>query len=387
MTDDETTPGGSSRRDLRTVINRLVDLQRKCRSVESRSNEAMEIEQRIGAVLDRVRSDDDTDAEPIPYAALARELWAVERFFESNGFLGIAKEVAHVERALMDAAGPAEPVVPDTPIVSAEVRPDRDSDTLDDDTEEVDADLESRWTVPRPVAAVLAVFVLAVLVCVVVIVNRDRLMAVRVDTPPAAPTARPSPTRPPPTATPVPARDQAEPAPGAVLAEAVGDARLALADDDIERAMDSLSRAALVDPDHATVLATARQIMQRLLDNADAAAEAGLWDIAELTLARAGRIATRFGLDHTPIERAAHRYERMDRFRIIAPSDTRAITGAAGHRVTVQMRDGSTRDSVIKGVADGALLLDEDTEVRGGAMYYVDEVPLADIDFLKVWED
>ncbi len=387
MTDTETTPGDGGRRDLRTVTNRLADLQRKCRSVESRSNEAIEIEHRIGAVLERLRTAGEPDDEPIPYAALARQLFAVERFFESNGFLGLAKEVAHVERILIDAAGPDEAAEPDTPVASDEVRPDPGADIPDDIVDEATVDQPSRWVMPGPVAAVLAAFVLAVLTCIVVIANRDRLFSTRVDTPPAVPTARPSPTRAAPTPTPRPPRDASEPAPGAVLAEAVGDARLALADDDIERAMDALSRAALVDPNHATVLATARQIMQRLLDNADAAAEAGLWDIAELTLARAGRIATRFGLDHTPIERAAHRYERMDRFRIIGPSDTRAITGAAGHRVTLQMKDGSTRDSVIKGVADGALLLDEDTEVRGGAMYYVDEVPLADVDFLKVWED
>jgi hypothetical protein len=357
--------------------------------VESRSTEAIEMERRIGTVLDRLQGDDDPDSEPIPYAALARELFAVERFFESNGFLGVAKEVAHVERALMDAAPPGEQAVAPTPIAHDEVALDHGLESGDDDHDVADLEVDepSRWTVPRPVAAVLVFFVLAVLVCAVIIINRDRFIPTDVDARAAVPTARPSPTRPAPTPTPPAPRDRSEPAPGAVLAEAIGEARLALENNDIEGAMDHLSRAALVDSDHATVLATARQIIQRLIDNADAAAEAGLWDITELTLARASRIATRFGLDHTPIERATRRYERMERFRLVKPADTAAITSAAGRRVTVHMKDGSTRESVIKGVAGGALLLDEDTEVRGGAMYYVDEVPLADIDFLKVWED
>ena len=66
----------------------------------SRNDEAAEMETRIESILKRLQSHGAADAEPIPYAALARELYAVERFFESNGFLSISKEVAHVERTL-----------------------------------------------------------------------------------------------------------------------------------------------------------------------------------------------------------------------------------------------------------------------------------------------
>ncbi len=56
--------------------------------------------QRIESILGRLVPSDEGDTDPIPFRALARELFAVERFFESNGFLSAAKEVAHVERTL-----------------------------------------------------------------------------------------------------------------------------------------------------------------------------------------------------------------------------------------------------------------------------------------------
>lgn len=147
------------------------------------------------------------------------------------------------------------------------------------------------------------------------------------------------------------------------------------------------SRASLVDPDHATVLGTANQLVDMLVDRADSAADGGLWEIADLTLVRADRIATRYGLDNHRIRAASRRHSKMERFRLVQPSDPVAIRAAAGSRITVVFRDGSIRDSIIKGVEAGQLLLDEDTTVRGGAMYYTERIPLSKIDYLKVWED
>jgi hypothetical protein len=345
----------------------------------------MEMEQRIGSVL-QCLAGDDADDEPIPFAALARELYAVERFFESNGFLSVAKEVAHVERALEERAAPDEALRAAPTVAAAEApaalgRAGVAADEGDDPPS------PSRWAVPRPLAAVLILFVAAVAVCIAILVNRDRIVNHGSETADLAPTVLPTPTAPAPTPTPQPRRNPTGPAPGAVLAEAIGQARLALADDDIEAAMDHLSRAAVIDADHGTVLSTAGQIIDRLVANADRAADAGLWDLAELTLARADRVATRFGLDATAIERAARRHARMDRFRVVAPADSGALTAAAGSRVTIHFKNGSTRESMIKGVAGGQLLLDEDTEVRGGAVFYVDEIPLTEIDYLQVWEE
>lgn len=347
------------------------------------------MEQRIGSILGRLEPGDDPEADPIPYAALARELYAVERFFESNGFLSIAKEVAHVERTLEGMAPPAEPEDGVPPGIQGRIEPEPEPEPGPDEDEiETDAaESPSRWSVPKPLAAVLFLFVVALAVCIVIIVRHnasDNSKPVAFQQPTPAPVSRP------PTPSSVaerPRADASQPAPGAILAEAVGKARLALADADVDTAIDELSRAALVDPDHVTVLRAAEQIVDLLVDRADQAVDAGLWEIADLTLLRARRIATRFGLDTAGIREAAHRYSQMARFKLIQPDDTGAIRASAGKRVTVYLRDESTQEAIINGVENGQLLLDQDTTVRGGAMYYIEKVPLRDIDFMKVWDE
>lgn len=389
MSDDRPSNDTGATHDLRTITARLTDLQRKCRSAGSRNQDAEEIEQRLTSVLDQLNpNDDDDDAPPISFGALARELYVVERFFESNGFITVAKEVAHVERALESLAPENEPE-PEAPLV--QVAPIHDPGDAQLDRGGVDAEEQppiSRWAIPKPLAVVLVLFVVAVLVCAAII-YRNNLDDQAIDvstrrivptTPTEAPSVRPA------APTPAVKTRNAKPAPGAVLAREIGLARLALADGDIDGVIDHLSRASLVDPDHVTVLGTANQLVDLLVDRADSAADGGLWEIADLTLARADRIATRYGLDHHRIEASARRYARMERFRLVQPSDPKAIRAVAGHRVAVFFRDGSVRESIIKGVEAGDLLLDEDTEVRGGAMYYTERIPLSEIDYLKVWE-
>mgnify|MGYP001821911589 CR=1 FL=1 len=389
MNEENTTHGESSEHDLRIVTARLADLQRKCRSVGSRNQEASEMEERIESILVRLDSADDTDADPIPFASLARELFAVERFFESNGFLSVAKEVAHVERTLEGFAPRDEPAVVGPSVEPSDLEPESSTDQAVAEIENTTdaAVVPSRWSIPRPLAVVMVFFVAALAVCVVIIV-RHRPLDVPVMSAALEPT--PAPIRRPPTpssvATTAPGA-LATPAPGAILAEAVGKARLALAEGDVDTAIDHLSRAALVDIDHATVLGTANQIVDLLIDRAEQAVDTGLWEIADLTLARAGRIANRFGLDTHRITRAAHRYSQMARFKLIKPDDTNAIRASTGKRVTILLKDQSSHEGIINGVKSGQLLLDQDTTVRGGAMYYVEKVPLRDIDFLKVWDD
>jgi len=389
MSEENTPHGESNENNLRIVIARLADLQRKCRSVGSRNQEASEMEERIESILARLDSADDTDADPIPFASLARELYAVERFFESNGFLSVAKEVAHVERTLEGLAPPDEPAVVGPTVEPSDLEPESSIDQAVAEIEiETDAaDLPSRWSVPKPLAAVMVFFVAALAICVVIIIRHNAPDVPEMSAP-LEPT--PAPIKRPPTPSSVattPPGVRATPAPGAILAEAVGKARLALAEGDVDTAIDELSRAALVDIDHGTVLGTANQIVDLLVDRAEQAVDAGLWEIADLTLARASRIATRFGLDTHRITRAAHRYSQMARFKLIKPDDTNAIRASTGKRVTVFLKDQSSHEGIINGVKSGQLLLDQDTTVRGGAMYYVEKVPLRDIDFLKVWEE
>ena len=77
----------------------------------------------------------------------------------------------------------------------------------------------------------------------------------------------------------------------------------------------------------------------------------------------------------------------MERFLLLGPGDADAIRAAAGRRATVLLVDGSTREAIIRDVESGVLLLDEDTRVRGGAMFYVDRIPLAEVHEIRIWED
>lgn len=389
MTEESILNDRGDGNDLRTVIPRLDDLLRKCRSVGSRSDEAVDMEARIESILKRLRpveeSEPEDDAEPIPYAALARELYAVERFFESNGFLTMAKEVAHVERTLesFDPAGQTGIASTATKIDPSSPQPEPEHPPEENDSE---ADpLPSKWAVPRPLAGVGLFFLVAVAVCVAIIVRHETAPPDPITT--AAPLPAPQVAAPQPTSTPRFVESSSTPAPGAILAEAVGKARLALADGNIDGAIDHLSQAALVDADHTTVIGTASKIVDLLVDRANAAVDRGLWEIAGLTLARAERIATRFGLDTHRIDEARHRHSQMTHFTLVQPSESDVIRAAAGKRVTIFFINGSQRTSIIKGVRGGQLLLDHDTTVRGGAVYYTEKVSLGEIDYLKVWEE
>jgi hypothetical protein len=386
MTDEGRLTDPNDGNDLRTIIPRLDDLQRKCRSVGSRNEEATEMETRIGSILKRLQpaetADPEVETEPIPYAALARELYAVERFFESNGFLSIAKEVAHVERTLESFAPSDERKTAPSPANTSPSERVSGPPSDDDDSEPA----PSKWAVPKPLALVGLLFVIAIAVCVVIIVRYETASS-RASAP-TTPRPAPKPTSAPLRPSPTPSNAASKtPAPGAILAGAIGKARLALAEGDIDGAIDHLSTAALVDSNHATVLGTANQIVDLLVGRANAAVDGGLWEIADLTLARASRIATRFGLDTQPIRDAVRRYSKMARFKLVKPGDTDVIRASAGRRVTIFFNDESNRESIIKGVEGPFLLLNEDTTVRGGAVYYTDKVPLADIGFLKVWNE
>jgi hypothetical protein len=380
MTDSNDSPaddrGGP---DLRTVTTRLADLQRKCRSVGLRTNEATEMEERIGAVLRRLESSVE---EPDSFADLARQLFPVERFFESNGFLSVSKEVAHVERTLEGLAGPLDG--PPAPIHGPEV------DTVPEPNEppeegEEDAPPLSRWTPPKPMIAVFILFMVAVAVCTAIILYENVTPTVI----PELPSPTPPPPTPAPTATAVPRRHQGQeaPSPGARLAEEIGKARLALADGDVELAMTHISLAALIDADHAAVLGAAEQAVNLLVQRGDGAAEQGDWPGAEAALERARGIATRFGLDPQPIEDAAARHATMTRYRKLAPTDISSLRAAAGRRITIHLKDGSTRESVADGLEGAFLVLAEDTTVRGGTVTYTDRIPLADIEYVQVWDD
>jgi hypothetical protein len=193
-------------------------------------------------------------------------------------------------------------------------------------------------------------------------------------TPPPSPTLVHNPTRP-------------VPGPSNKLADEVAAARLALFHGDHEAAVGHLSAAALINRNHAGVLEIAQELVGRLVGDADAAAAGGRWEAAERILERARRVAMRFGIETTAIDRTAQRHAAMERFVIVAPDDTRTIRSSTGRRVELSMKDGSVRTGRIEGVTGPDLLLDVDTDVGGGIVSFTDNVPLASIQSIKIFED
>jgi hypothetical protein len=386
MTDENNGNANEGRPDLRPIFTRLVDLQRKCRSLGSKNDEAASVEERIESILGRLDASNDPESEPVSYTALARELFSVERFFESIGFMSVAKEVTHIEKALI-ALDPED--ADDQPVERAVALPlTTDRSTEPDagaEPEEIEEPV-SRWKMPMPVAATLGLFVAAVVACLVIIFGQGRTPPEPVTPPVVQPTAVPT-EAPVPTATPPPPDPNATPAPGARLAEEIGKARIALAQGDVDTAIHHISLAALVDADHTMVLEAADQVVDLLVQRSNHAAAMGEWEAADEALSRALRVAGRFGFDTERIDEAAKRQSELERFRLLQPGDTDAIRAAAGERVTVHRKDGSTQEAIIKDVRGGVLLLTEDTVMRGGTVYYVDKIPLSEIVHLQVWED
>jgi hypothetical protein len=171
------------------------------------------------------------------------------------------------------------------------------------------------------------------------------------------------------------------------MAEELSKARLAIAREDLESAVDHLSAAAMIDRDNTTVLEIADQLVYRLVDRANAVTELGRWSDAERYLERAHRIAMRFGIETAPIDSAAKRYAAMERFSIIGPDDTAAMTGAIGRRVIVVLTERDRRSGRIEGLTGDVLLLEVDSDVEGGVVRFIDEIPLAAITSIKVYED
>ena len=385
---------GNATADLRPVIARLKEIQRKCASMGSRNEEFPQMEERLGSIIARLEAAEDDSKEPVGYRTIARELFPVAHLFESYGFTSVGKEIAHVERTLNEleprpvtsaASTPQRAAVPS----GADVAHQPSSPAKLDDLELVRPEEVGETHpsgMPRPVAVGLVVLVIGCAIAAAFVFMRKPLQRELPSSKVAnasVGTATPAPTK-------KPAAEQAAavppPNPRAQLAVEIGEARLALNSGDVDSAINHLSAAALVDMDDATVIGTAQRIVTALVAEADGAAGAGRWEHAERRLERAQRVAMRFGLSTTEIESAGRRHASMDRFHVIRPEEIAAIRAATGRRVAVWMLNGVLREGHIRDVQGGDLLLEVDSEIgRGGTMRYTDELPLAEIRELRVY--
>jgi hypothetical protein len=319
---------------------------------------------------------------------MARELFPVAHLFESVGFISVGKEIAHVEKALKGLA-PEEPES-DSPSVPESARRTADQPAAAAEpgavAEGTDDDGPDHH-VPRPVAAGLLVLLAAMVVATMIVLEVGPFRP-KLPVRPAAPTV-PVETRltPSPSPTLVPKPTRPMPGPSNTLADEVAAARLALFHGDHEAAIGHLSAAALINRHHTGVLEIAQELVGRLVGDANAAAADGRWEDAERILERARRVAMRFGIETATIDRTAQRHAAMERFVLVAPDDTWTIRSSTGKRVELSMADGSVRTGRIEGVAGADLLLEVNSDVGGGTVSFTDEVPLASIQAIKIFED
>jgi hypothetical protein len=374
--------------ELRPVIARLREIEKKCDSMGSRNEEFPLMQERLSSIIKRLEAGEEPSGEPLAYRAIARELFPVAHLFESVGFMSVGKEITHVEKTLQELA--PETPSPDVPIAAGAAQRTASQPPAAADragvTQETDGEMADRH-VPWPIIGGLVVLLVAMMIAAMMILEVGPFRAeptVRA-TPPRKPVETVPTPAPAPTAVPEPARGT--PGPSNTLADEVAAARLALYYGDHVGAIDHLSAAALIDRDNTGVLEIADELVRVLVNDANAAAADARWDDAAQILERARRVATRFGLKTTSIDRATRRLAAMERYVIVGPDDTRTLRSSAGRRVELRMKDGSERTGRIEGVAGPDLLLEVESDVGGGIVSYTDKVPLASITSIKILEN
>ena len=379
--------------DLRPLIARLKDIERKCDSMGTRNEEFPLMKDKLASIIARLEAGEDDDGEPLPFRAMARELFPVAHLFESVGFMSVGKEIAHVERSLQDlepepvstSGGGPQPRTSSTS--SAATPPQADSAGEHELERNGDEDGEEKDGVPLPILAGVFVLAIAIAVAAAIIFEVGPFQPKPDPTPiPPTPTALPTATPEPPP-TPVPRDPNAPPTSRERLAEARSQARLALREGDLDLALNSLSIAALIDRNDSSVIEIAEQIVYQRLAEANEAAADSRWHDAATITSHARSIATRFGLDTGHIDDAEARHADMERVRTIRPDEFDELGAAIGKRVEIKLEDGSVIEGRIARVQRSILVLDVEDDVGGGVVKFEDDIPLATIRWIRVWED
>ncbi len=386
--------------DLRPIVSRLEEIRRKCNSLQAHTDETRDASARLDAVIDALKTADQgaEGPQPLPYRELARRLFPVQRMFETLGFPSVARELTYVEKGLEDLdPAPAEPAPP--PPAGAAHSPRRDAlPALDEEPgwpeDEDEPAARRRRSIPGPIAAMLMVLVLVILGAIVVVQlqSEHRLATAGGVLEPTAAAVAPAPAAPAPTPaappTPAPSPTETEPHGAAVVAEEIAQARLALAEGNLDRAIHHVSQAALVDLTSSLVLDTGQTIVRELLARSDGAAEAGHWDDASRLVERARELSIRFGFPLAAVDATRQRHASMERFQIIDPTNREAVRAAVGRRVLLLLADGHRRDGRIEGVAGDVLRLERYRQVgNGGRVYYTEDVPLGTVREIRAFED
>ena len=385
----------SPQADLRPVIARLREIERKCASMSSRSEEFPLMQDRVASIITRLEGAMEPSGDPLDYRKIARELFPVAHLFESTGFMSVGKEIAYVERSLIEMAPDSEAVEgrPAQAVASRVISTSAAKQAVSRQPVPHDRQPEAK-SVPLPIVFGILLLVLAVAVSVTIVfrigpfARESRTLDAAPPGAVAGPTALPVAATPAPTPAPTPALlPQPIEIPRGRLAEEVAAARLALAKGDLETAATHLSEAARIDRKEPALGEIADQVVTGLVSWAYAAADNAEWERVDPLLERAERTAMRFGVSTVRIENARKRIAAMEHFVIVGPGDRRSILLSVQRRVEVEVADGGHRSGRIAGINGGNLVLNMDREVGGGVVRYSEEIPLSDIRSLKIYEN
>lgn len=379
--------------ELRPVIARLKEIERKCDSMGTRNEEFPLMKDRLTSIIARLEAGEEPSGEPLAYRAMARELFPVAHLFESVGFMGIGKEIAHVERALQDfeptpvsSDGPGDLPRP-SPTSSVAATPSPIEIGAQDLTHVDDENGPTSEGVPKPILGGVFVLLIAVAIAAAIILEIGPFQTKVEPTPtPATPTPLPSPT-PEPAPTPLPRDPNAPPSPRERFADAMAKARLSLSEGDIDKTVKYLSIAGLIDRNDNSVIEVAERIVDRFLGQASVAAADLKWEETAQNLAQARSIAKRFSLDTRRIDAAERRYAEMEQYRIVEPEETQALRAAIGKQVEVKLENGAVLVGRIAAVNSSNIVLDIDEDVGGGIVSFTDEIPLRTVKWVKIWQN
>jgi hypothetical protein len=379
--------------ELRPVIARLKEIERKCDSMGTRNEEFPLMKDRLTSIIARLEAGEEPSGEPLAYRAMARELFPVAHLFESVGFMGIGKEIAHVERALQDfeptplsSDGPGDLARPST-TSSVAATPSPIEIGAQDLTHVDDENGPTSEGVPKPILGGVFVLLIAVAIAAAIILEIGPFQTKVEPTPtPATPTPLPSPT-PEPAPTPLARDPNAPPSPRERFADAMAQARLSLSEGDIDETVKYLSIAGLIDRNDNSVIEVAERIVDRFLGQASVAATDLKWEEAAQNLAQARSIAKRFSLDTRRIDAAERRYAEMEKYRIVEPEETQVLRAAIGKQVEVKLENGAVLVGRIAAVNSSNIVLDIDEDVGGGIVSFTDEIPLRTVKWVKIWQD
>lgn len=381
--------------DLRPVIARLREIERKCEAMGSRNEDFPQMRVRVKGIIARLEAEEDPSGAPPDYRRIARDLFPVAHLFESTGFMSVGKEIAHIERSLNEFSPQAGSGASGAP--AARAKPPGSSSAAVQPVEtapETRVKEPQRSSVPRPVIAGFLLLVLAVAGSAAIIF---RIGPFARPHPPPEAGITPEPTEiatAPPTPSPEPDPEPTNPlpppptaVPRGRLAEEVAAARLALAKGDLEAAGAHLSEAGRIDRTDDDVKEIAEAVVAGLVSWAYGAADTADWNAADPLLERAERTAMRFGIGTAAIDTARSRIAAMERYVVVGPADRQVVLQSAGKRTEVALTDGTTRVGRIEGIDGAELVLNMDSRVGGGVVQFSERVPLSDIRSLKIFEN